>query len=140
MYRSSAILLQIDALLEAPLLKEVEEFLLHALLHLIGQDDLVGDVEVAKLVLVVHTVAVLVPLRHTLSDHRLDVTALDDVTSFTAKTDNVGVEMCEVARPLAHPGLTQRQHLDPVQVIALAAEESTVVVVGVVVARGGALG
>lgn len=48
----------------------------------------------------------------------------------------MGVEVRQVARPLAHPGLAQRQHLGPVEIVALAAEEDAVDIVRVVIGRG----
>lgn len=79
-----AVLVQVDALLLAPLFEQGPKVLFHATLHLVGQDDLVGDVEVAKLVLVVDAVAVLVPLGHALAYNGLDLAALRHLAALAA--------------------------------------------------------
>lgn len=132
-YRPATVLLQINTLLEAPLLPKLPELLLHALLHLVGQDDFIGNVEIAKLVLVVDAVAVLMPLGHTFARHRLDVSALNNLASFASEADNVGIQMCQVSGPASHPGLSEGEDFGPVEIVALAAEECAVNAIGVVV-------
>lgn len=132
--------MQIDAGLGVPLLPQAPEVLLHLSVHLVRQDDLVVDVQVAELVLVVDAVAVLVVLGHALAGDGVDVPVLDDLAALAAEADNVRVEVRQVAAPGAHPGLAEGEDFGPVEVVALAAEEDAVDLVRVVFLGGGPFG
>lgn len=97
--------MQVDAVLGAVLLPHGPEVLLHTALHLVRQDDLVGDVQVAEVVLVVDAVAVLVPHGHALALYGLDMAGLYDVSARATQAHHVLVQMRQVACPTAHPGL-----------------------------------
>lgn len=130
---------QVDAVLLAPLLPQRPKVLLHAALHLVRQHDGVLDVQVAKVVV---AVAVLVQVAlavdgHALAPDRLDRQRLHDLAAPAAEPDDVAVEVRDVARPVAHPGFAQREHLLVEQILALAAEEGAV---GALLVAGAQLG
>jgi len=126
LFRPPAVLVQIDPILGPVLLEQSPEFLLHPALHLIGQDHDVLDVQVAVLGGVVNAIAILVELGHALAGNGVDLPGLDDLAPLPAQVDNVPVQVRQVPRPVAHPGLADRQDLLPVQIVALSPKEDPV--------------
>lgn len=115
-------------MLLAPFLPHGPEILLHPALHLVREDDSVLDVEITRLRIVV---VVLVQMTlgvkgHALALDRLDGKRLDDLAALAAQLHDMPIQMRDVARPIAHPRLPQREHLPPEQVPALAPEERAV--------------
>lgn len=129
--RPSAVGMQVHALLLPPLLPDRPELLLHAALHLVGQNHHILDVQVAKLGLVVNAVAVLVPFGHALALHPLHMAGLDDLAPLAPNLDDVAVEVGDVPLPVAHPRLPQANDLPPEKIVVLPPEEDSIDPVGV---------
>lgn len=124
--------MQVNALFCPPLFPQIPKVIFHLLLHLVREDNLICDVEIPEFVLVARALAILVPFGHAFARDRLDVAALYHLAAGAAETDNMRIEMSNVARPATHPRLAEGQHFRPVQVIAFAAKVSAVYLVGIV--------
>lgn len=129
--RPSAVSMQVHARLLPPLLEDRPELLLHPALHLVGQNDHILDVQVAKLGLVVDAVAVLVPFGHAFALYPLYVAGLDDLAPLATNLDHVAVEVGDVPLPVAHPRLPQADDFLPEKIVVLPPEEDPINPVGV---------
>jgi hypothetical protein len=124
---------QVHGDLASPLLPQGPKVLLHAALQLIREHNSIFDVQLAEFGRVIDGISILVPYGHTFVLDRLDLPGLDDFASLASKTDNVAVQMRNVACPVAHPCLPQRQDLTPEEISALPTEEGTIQLIRVVI-------
>lgn len=125
LFRSPPLLIQHLPRLLPVLFPHAPEVLLHALFHLIRQHDDILDVQAA-----VHLASVvlqlLVPHGHTLVGDDVDLTRLHDLSALARQLHDMPIKVCNVARPVAHPRLPQRQDLPPEQILPAPTEERAV--------------